>query len=184
MATRAGYSPVIAIFVCTFLQFITCQRPMLNSSTSASTGIGSPAPSFMPTPRTRSDVAQMVYKPSPPDSNGGSNSRAGKFSELKNQMRKNNTHFNTHANNFHDAAYMRVHTKASSIDRLRKYNAANRTQSVQPLHDTPNFPLYDKDPIKSLKENFRQQVIQFAYYHLAQIAVAPDKPVPIQFHRK
>lgn len=157
-----------AIFVCILLQlqqhYVAGQRPMLNSSTAPSSiGSGSPAPSFMPTPRPRSDVAQMVYKPSPPESTSFSNPRTGKYLELKEQIRKNGTHFNSPINHFHDSTYIRANNKMTSpIDRLRKLAKMNKTQVANTMGDTPDFRPYrnnnKNDPLRNLQNNFRQTV--------------------------
>lgn len=166
MALKVGYiTRLIAILILSILQteLIQCQRPMLNSSTpTSSLGIGSPAP-FMPTARPRSDMAHMVYKPSPPDSTGVYNSRAGKFSELKNQMRRNTTHF-THKNNFHDSTYMRPNSKLiGSLDRLKTtISRPNKTLVANTMGDTPDSQLSWKslNPLRDLQNNFRQTVSQ------------------------
>lgn len=165
--TNGYINRLTAIIICILLQMhhLQGQRPMLNSSTApSSVGIGSPAPSFMPTPRPRSDAAQIVYKPSPPETTREfSNSRTGKFMDLKEQMRKNGTHLNSHINHFHDTTYSRNnHNKMmiSPIDRLRKNLKMNKTQVANTMGDTPDFRPYRKnDPLKSLQtNNLRNQV--------------------------
>lgn len=145
------------------LHLIQSQRPqLLNASQSLNYAAPSIAPFVIPTIRPRSDIALMIYKPSPPPDINSTrmpplNSRTGKFSELKHQIRRNGTVYNPNLTNYHfDAYYPR---RGSSLDKIKKManTKTNPSQGDEP--PTSNSYYNSKDPVKEVKTTFQRQVI-------------------------
>lgn len=165
------------------MQSISSQRPIVNSSTSAtsssslltvyegsSPSIAPAAPPPQQIPQSRSDIAKLRFKPGP---NNGTriayNDRIGKFHELKESV-KNATIFSPNGlSNYPHDSYYNIRRGGGPLDKLKKmvkdtgYNS-NIHNKTNPSQGDDYSIYYNKnDPIKKVKSIFQRPVRVYSF---------------------